>query len=139
MRWFFARLDETRNLLESFETIFLRKSLNMHYFCIFFKKFNKPFVNFWHVWTKNANCWEIFDENSIEKLIFYFIFRKFVTKNRAFGNNTSFLQQFFGFGRGGDFPPSPPWLRPWGKGKSISQVHSKNSNRTNLLLYIKRN
>ena len=55
---------------------------------------------------------KIFDENSIEKLhfyfifIFYFIFRKFVTKNRAFGNNTSFLQQFFSFG-GGDFPPSP--------------------------------
>ena len=48
---------------------------------------------------------KIFDENSIEKLNFYFIFRKFVTKNRAFGNNTSFLQQFFRF-RGG-FPPFP--------------------------------
>ena len=52
---------------------------------------------------------KIFDANSIEKLnfyfIFYFIFRKFVTKNRAFGNNTSFLQQFFRFR--GEFSPFP--------------------------------
>ena len=43
------------------------------------------------------------------------ILRKFVTKNRAFGNNTIFLQQFFRF-RGGGLPPLPPWLRPclWG-------------------------
>ena len=84
----------------------------MHYFSIFFKRFNKPCVNFLRVWTKNANCLEIlriFDENSIEKMnfyfifIFYFIFRKFVTKNRAFGNNTSFLEQFFRF-RGGVSP-----------------------------------
>ena len=40
--------------------------------------------------------------------MFYFL--KFVTKNRAFGNNTIFLQQFFGFG--GGFPPSA-CLRPW--------------------------
>ena len=44
---------------------------------------------------------KIFDENSIEKLNFYFYLGKFVTKNRAFGNNTIFLQRFFGFG----FPP----------------------------------
>ena len=52
---------------------------------------------------------KFFDENSIGKLnffifIFYF-FLKFVTKNRAFGNNTIFLQQFFRFR--GDFPLSP--------------------------------
>ena len=45
----------------------------------------------------------------MEFFIFYFIFQKFVTKNRAFGNNTIFLQQFFQFG-GGDFP-LPPWQR----------------------------
>ena len=50
---------------------------------------------------------KIFDENSIEKLNFIIIFGKFVTKNRAFGNNTSFLQQFFRL-RGGDFSPLPP-------------------------------
>ena len=87
MRYFFARLDEKRKLLRNFEKIL-----------------------------------KVFDENSIEKLHFYFIFilnfilnfifRKFVTKNRAFGNNTSFLQQFFRFRGGGEFPPFPPWLRP---------------------------
>ena len=48
---------------------------------------------------------KIFDENSIEKLNFYFIFPKFVTKNRALGNNTSFLQQFFSVSGGGGIPP----------------------------------
>ena len=58
---------------------------------------------------------KFFDENSIETLnflfLFFIFFRKFVTKNRAFGNNTIFLQQFFRFRGGGEFPPSP-WLRP---------------------------
>ena len=54
---------------------------------------------------------EIFDENSIEKLNL-FIFRKFFSKNRAFGNNTIFLQQFFRF-RGVGISPLSPWLRPW--------------------------
>ena len=63
---FFARLDEKRKFLRNFEKIL-----------------------------------KFFDENSIEKLnslfFFYFLFffRKFVTKNRTFGNNTIFLQQFF--------------------------------------------
>ena len=35
------------------------------------------------------------------------IFGKYVTKNRAFGNNTIYLQQFFGFG-GGVSPLNPP-------------------------------
>ena len=60
---------------------------------------------------------KIFDENTIEKWNFLFclilFFRKFVTKNRAFGNNTIFLQQFFMF-RGGDFP-LPPGCNPLGK------------------------
>ena len=37
---------------------------------------------------------------------FFINFGKFVTKIRAFGNNTIFLQQFFGFTV--DFPPLPP-------------------------------
>ena len=63
-----------------------------------------------------GNFWEIFEnfhwkfywkiEFLFFNFIFYFIFRKFVTINRAFGNNTSFLQHFFGFGGGGSpFPP----------------------------------
>ena len=58
---------------------------------------------------QKAHCCEIlkiFDENSIGKLNFILIFGKFVTKNRALGNNTTFLQKLFGFG-GGGFPPSP--------------------------------
>ena len=122
MRLFFALLDEKHNFSESFEKIFenfIRIFLKMHYFSIFFQKVNKPCVNFLRVWTKNANCWETFekflknfDENSIENLNFFhfiynFIFRKFVTKNRALGNNTSFLRQFFRF-RGGGVSPFPP-------------------------------
>ena len=57
------------------------------------------------------NIVKVFDENSIEKLNFlifiYFCFGKFVTKNRAFGNNIIFLQQFFRFRGGGNFPPFP--------------------------------
>ena len=92
-----------------------------NYFCIFFKKFNKPLVTFFRVWTKNANCLEILRKfwKFLMKIllknwifififyfIFYFIFRKFVTKNRAFRNNTIFLQKFVRF-RGGGFPLSP--------------------------------
>ena len=50
---------------------------------------------------------EIFDQNSIEKLDFFIIFGKFVTKNRDFGNNTIFQQQFLRF-RGGGISPFPP-------------------------------
>ena len=38
---------------------------------------------------------KISDENSIKILNFIIIFGKIVTKNRALGNNTIFLQQFF--------------------------------------------
>ena len=53
-----------------------------------------------------GNFENILNENSVENLNFYFIFRKFVTKNRAFRNNTIFSNNFFGFG-GGGFPPFP--------------------------------
>ena len=90
---------------------FLQKIAKNALFCIFFNIFSKPCVTFSRVWTKNANCWEILkisDENSIEKLNFYFIlnfiFRKFVTKNRAFGNN-HFSTTIFSLS--GGFPPFP--------------------------------
>ena len=38
---------------------------------------------------------KIFDENSMEKLNFYLFLGNFVAKNRNFGNNIFFLQQFF--------------------------------------------
>ena len=85
----------------------------MHYFSIFFKKFNKPCVNFSRVWAKNTNFGnfekfsKIFDKNSIGKFSeFLTIFGKVVAKNRAFGNTIIFLLQFFPF-RGGDVPYVP--------------------------------
>ena len=48
------------------------------------------FENFW--WKFNR------------KFGFLTIFGKFVTENRAFGNNISFLQQFFSVSGGGDSP-----------------------------------
>ena len=60
---------------------------------------------------------KIFDENSTEKLNFYFIFifnlifnfifRKFVTKIEPSEIKPVFYNKFFGFG-GGGFPPFPP-------------------------------
>ena len=124
----------------------------MQYLSIFYKRFNKPCVDFLRVWTKNKSYWKIwekfrnFSKNLLRKMrkciilayfsknltnyalifrafgrktqivgkcwenfeifwwkfnrkiAFLIIFGKFVTKNRAFGNNTIFLQQFFGFG-----------------------------------------
>ena len=67
MRWFFAHLDEKDNLLEIFRKFskilknFIRKLLKMHYFNIFFKKFNKPCVNLLCVWTKKTMYWKFWE------------------------------------------------------------------------------
>ena len=88
----------------------------MHIFSIFFKKFNKHVLIFrafgrkTQIIGKFGESMQIFQENSIEKLNFSIIFGKFVTKNRAFGNNNLFLQHFFGFGS--DFPIFPPGYAP---------------------------
>ena len=81
------------------------------YFRLFCKEITKPCVEFSRVWTKNTIGWgnfekilKIFDENAIEKLNFYLFLGKFVAKNRNFGNNIIFLQQFFPV-RGGGFEP----------------------------------
>ena len=82
------------------------------------------------------NILKFFDVNSIEKLnfyfIFYFIFRKFVTKNRAFGYNTSFLQQFFRFRGGGIFPLPAPGYALDAKSSFITFLHSKSSSISSL-------
>ena len=54
----------------------------------------KYWENFW---------WKLYRKIAF---LFYFYFGKFVTKNRAFGNNTIFLKQFFSVSGGGfPFPP----------------------------------
>ena len=42
----------------------------------------------------------------LKNWILLFFFTKFVPQNRAFPNNTIFLERFFGFG-GGGFPVPP--------------------------------
>ena len=105
-----------------FSKRFLKKIATMHYFSIFFKKFNKACVNFLRVWTKNTICWKFWETQFWEiikdfwwkfyrKMEFLIIFGKFLTKNRAFGNNAIFLQHFSVSGGGGS--PLSPWLLPW--------------------------
>ena len=95
-----------------FSKNFFRKLLKMHYFSIFLKKFSKPCVNFSRVRTKNTNGQDIlkfFDKNSMEKVNFFTIFRKFVTK-RAFGNNIIFSTTIFPVS-GGIFRSFLQWIR----------------------------
>ena len=91
----------------------------MHYFGLFFKIFNKPCVTFSRVWTKTSNCWEILRKvcnfwwKFNRKIEFLSIFGKVVAKNRSFGNNIIFLQQFFPGSGGAGLNPQPPCLRHW--------------------------
>ena len=84
----------------------------MYCFSIFFKKCNKPCVNFSgldenHKLLGNfEKISKVFVENSIEKLNFKLFLKFFLL---AFGNNIIFLLQFFPFR--GDFPLSLPWQR----------------------------
>ena len=114
---FLARLDEKHNLLELFEKIFESFHKNIAKNALFLHIFQKNYQTMRYFFARLdekltllgnfEKILKIFDENSIEKLIFNFnfIFRKFVTKNRAFGNNTIFLQQFFRFRGVSPFPP----------------------------------
>ena len=65
----FGRKTQMDGNFEKFSKNFLRKLREIHYFSIFFKKFNKPCVNFSRVWTKNTLLGN-FDNNSIIKLNF---------------------------------------------------------------------
>ena len=61
---------------------------------------------FWETFEKIL---KLFDENSIEKLNLYLFFGTFVAKNRNFGSNIIFLQQFFPVrGGGANLQTSPP-------------------------------
>ena len=110
----FGRKTQIVGKFEKFSNVF-ENFRKIHYFSIFFEKFNKPCVNFSRVWTKTTIFWKIleilkiFYENSIEKLNFYLFLGNVVAKNRAFGNNIIFLLQFFpvwGFNQ-------PPCVRHW--------------------------
>ena len=86
----------------------------MLYFRLFCKKISKPCGQFLRVWTKNTIVWEILRNfwKFLMKIqwknwIFLYFLGKFVAKNRNFGNNITFLQQFFS-GSGGFKPPKTP-------------------------------
>ena len=84
----------------------------MHSFCIFLKDLASHALIF-RAFGRKTHCWKIlkiFDEKFNRKMEFFIIFGKFLTKNRAFGNNIIFLQ-FFRFG-GFHFPP-PGYFHEW--------------------------
>ena len=127
MRLFFARLDEKHNLLEIFEKIFkgfhkniAKNAWLLHIFqknltnnALLFRAFGRKTRIAGNFWENFENFWWKF----YRKLNFYFIFifRKCVTKNRALGNNTIFLQHFFRLGC--DFPL---FAAGYGLGKKIN-------------------
>ena len=66
----------------------------------FFGKFWEDFENLW---------WKFYWKIEFLFYFYFLFFEKIVSKDRAFGNNTSFLQQGFRFRRGeGDFPHLAP-------------------------------
>ena len=95
-----------------------------------------------YVWTKSTilgKIWENFENlwwnfyRKIEFLFFIFSCLKFVTKNRAFGNNTIFLQQFFRVGGISPFPLPTLLAQTYCEGgqlktQTLPQVSKKSQN-----------
>ena len=87
--------------------------------CCIFVYLAKFLGKFSRVWTKNTIVWEIWRKlwKSLMQIhwtnwSFIYFLGKYVDKNRKFGNNTIFLQHFFGSG-GGRTPTLTPCLRDW--------------------------
>ena len=118
-------MDEKRKMLGNFEKTFnkfLRKIAKNALFSIFFKKFNKQCVKCLRVWTKNENCWEIFDENSIENLYLYlyFILENLLLKIEP-SEITPFFYNIFSVSGG---IPLPPLATPLEQGPCIFRKNS---------------
>ena len=115
-----ARLGAKLNLLEilgKFLKLFFRKLLKY----IILSYFSKDLTNlafdicgfglkthiFVKLWDNFENFWWKFYRKM--EVLFYFYIGNNVTKNKAFGNNTIFLQQIFSVlgGGGGNFPRFP--------------------------------
>ena len=117
-----ARIFSAGTGFQKFSKIFWRKLRKMLYFSIFFKKlltnhallfraFGWKMQIVWKFWENFENLWRKF----YWKIEFLIIFGKFLTKNRALGNNTIFQQQLFRF-RGGGFHHFPPLATPLAHG-----------------------
>ena len=107
-------------IFENFSNDFLRKLLKIRYFSIFFKRFNKPCVNFLRVWPKTQSVgkfWENFENfwwkfyRKIEFFIFIFL-ENLLLKIEPSEITPFFFNNFFGFGGGGEFPPPFPLATP---------------------------
>ena len=83
----------------NFEKNFLRKLRNTDYFCIFFKKFNKPWVYFWRVWTKNLIYWKFWENFRNFRKIFVRKLRKCMILAYFSTDLTNFAVIFRAFGR----------------------------------------
>ena len=114
MPYFFAHLDEKKTIYWKFSSENCLKCIILAYFSNKVTNYAFIFCAFGRETQIVGKFWENFEifwwkfYRKIEFFIFILFFRKFVTKNRAFGNNTIFLQQFFRFRGGGNFPPFPP-------------------------------
>ena len=103
-------------ILESFQKFYFKnrlKCITLAYFqknltnpVLLFCAFGRKILIVWKLWENFENFWWKFNR----KIEFLASFGKVVAKNRAFGNNTIFLEQFFRFRGGGTFPVFPPPL-----------------------------
>ena len=93
--------NSSENFEKSIILAYFSKSLTNH--ALIFRAFGRKL----QIVGKFEKSLEIFDENSIEKLNFYLFMGKVVAKNRAFGNNIIFLQQFLPVRGGGLNTPNP--------------------------------
>ena len=97
------RPGRRRNFLK-FAKNSLRKLLNMHYFSLFFKKFQNYALHFCAFGRKTQfvgkfeKILKIFDENSIEKLHFYLFLGKLLLKIEPSEITSVFYNNFFRFG-----------------------------------------
>ena len=123
MRWFFdvwTKNTDLCEILRNFPKNLWIKLQKIHYLSIFFKKLTNLCVHFAPFGRKIqivGTLWAIFESfwsKFNRKIEFLASFEKVVAKNRAFGNNTIFLQHFFSISGGGTFPVFPlPWRRLW--------------------------
>ena len=94
-------LDILRNLLK-FSNVFLRKLQRCIILLYFSKNLTKNALRLFEFGRKTQNCWEILRNPANFWWNFYrkieFLFLKICSwKNRAFGNNHIFYNNFFGF------------------------------------------
>ena len=91
---------------------FLKKMQKIHYFGIFFEKFNKPCINFSRVWTKTLwKCWKFLMKIQLKNWIFIYFWEKLLLKIELSGITSFFYNNFFRF-MGGWTPLRTPLYGP---------------------------